>query len=67
MTMRGFDIPREQLEAGWEAYEDQLARCARCDHAAISEELATYGSPDVPNGEVTYKVRTCRVCGEEWT
>ena len=64
--MRGFDIPREQLEAGWEAYEDELARCARGEHSDVSEQWAVEGNPDVPNGSVTFKVRTCRACGAEF-
>lgn len=27
--MKGFDVPREQLEAGWEAEEDRLNELAR--------------------------------------
>jgi hypothetical protein len=56
--MRGFDIPREQLEAGWDAYEDQLAKCAQDDHDWRKGEW-------VEDGGVTCRLHTCRACYAE--
>ncbi len=65
----GFDIPREQLEAGYEAYEDQLNKCARGEHSPqhVSFEWSYEGSLDVPNGTRDFKVYHCSFCHAEWT
>lgn len=67
--MRGFDIPREQIEAGYEAYEDQLNRCARGDHPKdqVTEQPDYYGNPDVPGGTVNFTTYSCHFCGQEWS
>lgn len=67
--MRGFEIPREELEAGWEAYEDQLNKCARGLHPEdhVSEQSDYYGDPQVPGGTVTFTTYSCRFCGGEWS
>lgn len=55
---RGFDIPREALEAGWEDYEDQLAQCALGKHDLDQGEW-------VEDVQGTFLVRHCRACYAE--
>ena len=67
--MNGFEIPREQMEAGREAYEDALNRCSRGRHPEdqVTSQWDYYGNPDVPGGTVTFRTYCCGFCGEEWS
>ena len=60
--VRGFDRPREELEAAREAEEDRQNACERGEHD-FKNVSDWEGDPDVINGTRTFHYKECRYCG----